>query len=365
MEKRLSRKEFAKQEVKKVFSLNPTNRPWSVPLLASLCIGLPLFIGLWTGNLRSALTVSTAGLVILYMPTNANFVARMAKLLICSFGFIISYGIGISLSFNPVVLCVAFGCFSAIVHWLSLFLKLSPPGNFFFIMMASTAGSLPHNIHQIPEKIGLVAIGTILACALALVYSLLKKKPDIVRETTDMLQVVSVKKYTDYVEAIIVGLFMFASILVGHLLELSNPYWVPISCIAVMQGATASHIWRRGLYRVLGTVLGMVLCWIILSTIRQPLLICVTIVALQFIIEATVTRNYALAVIFITPLTILLFEMGSPIAQNPTELILTRLTDVLIGSLIGAIGGWFMHNEKLRYQASRRIRLTKLAFRKR
>src|SRR5690606_604359 len=138
----------------------------------------------------------------------------------------------------------------------------------------------------------------------------------------------------------------------------------PISCIAVMQGATALHIWRRGFYRILGTVLGMGLCWIILSTIKHPFLICLTIVVLQFIIESTITRNYTLAVFFITPMTILLLEVGSQIAQNPTELISSRLIDVLIGSAIGAIGGWFVHNEKLRYRAVRRIRLTNIAINK-
>jgi hypothetical protein len=365
MDQPLGTKEFAKRELKRILSFNATNRPWSVPLLASLCVGLPLVVGLLIGRFHAALTVSTAGLVILYMPTNSNFVARMSKMLICSFGFMISYGIGVIFSFNFIVLCIAFGIFSAIVHWISLFFKLNPPGNFFFIMIASTAGNLPFSIDQISDRIGLIAIGTILACFLALVYSITKKTPGLAKETTDILHVVRIKRYADYVEAVIVGFFMFCSILAGHLLELNNPYWVPISCIAVMQGATAYHIWRRGFYRILGTVLGMGLCWIILSSIKQPLLICLAIAALQFIIEATVTRNYALAVFFITPLTILLFEAANPVAQNPTELITARLIDVMIGSFIGAVGGWFMHHEKLRYKAVRRIRIVKVAIQKR
>lgn len=359
-----NKREFAKQELKEVFNLKPTNRHWSVALLASLCVGIPLIIGLLIDDLTSGLTASLAGLVILYMPINSNFVGRMAKLLLCSFGFMVSYGIGITFSFNFLVSCIVFGVFSAIVHWITLLFKINPPGNFFFIMIASMASGIPFNLGQIPEKIGLIAMGTILACFLALVYSLIKKKPDIIKETSDILQVVSIKKYTDYVEAFIVGFFMFCSLLLGHLLELNNPYWIPISCIAVMQGATALHIWRRGFYRILGTVLGMGLCWIILTTIKHPFLICLAIVVLQFIIESTITRNYTLAVFFITPMTILLLEVGSQIAQNPTELISSRLIDVLIGSVIGAIGGWFVHNEKLRYRAVRRIRLTNIAINK-
>lgn len=364
MSSTINKKEIAKQEFKEIFRLKPSNRHWSIPVLAALCVGIPLFVGLLIDDFSSALSVSLGGLVILYMPTDSNFISRMAKLLMCSFGFMVSYGIGITFSFNPVVSCIAFGIFSAVIHWILLFFKIRPPGNFFFIMLASVASGIPFNIGQIPAGIGLVAMGTILACFLALVCSLILKKPDIIQESRDILNKVSAKKDTDYVEAFIVGFFMFCSMLIGHVFEFQNPYWIPISCIAVMQGATAFHIWRRGFYRIIGTILGMVLCWVILSTLKEPLGLCLAIIVLQFIIESTVTRNYTLAVLFITPLTILLSEAASPSIEMPTELITSRLVDVLIGSFLGAIGGWVIHHQKLRYLAVRRIRITRWAIRK-
>ena len=35
----------------------------------------------------------------------------------------------------------------------------------------------------------------------------------------------------------LIGLVMGSSLLIAYLLKLDNPYWIPISCIAVMQGA--------------------------------------------------------------------------------------------------------------------------------
>lgn len=357
-------KEFIKQELKEVFSLKSKNRPWSVPVLASLCVGIPMFVGYIIDAFSSALTVSFAGLVILYMPINSNFVARMSKMLICSFAFLVSYGIGIVFSFNPIISCIVFGVFSAIIHWLSLWLRMGPPGNFFFIMFMALASGMPFDLEKIPERIGLVSIGTMLACFLALVYSLIIRKPDIIKETSGLLKEIRFQKDTDYAESFIVGVFMFCSLLIGHLSGLDKPYWIPISCLAVMQGATTHHIWRRGFYRILGTILGMGLCWIILSTLNDPLGICIAIVILQFIIESTVTRNYTLAVLFITPLTLLLAEAANPLAQSPTELITSRLIDVLIGSLIGAIGGWFVYHEKSRHHVVKIIRITKLVIKK-
>ncbi len=359
MSRSILKKEFAKQELKELFMLKPVNRHWSVPLLAALCVGTPLFIGLLLEEFASALTVSLAGLVILYMPTHSNSVARMATLLICSFGFMVSYGLGVTFSFNPIISSVSFGIFSIIIHWISLLFKVKAPGNFFFIMLASMASGLPFSLEQIPQRIGLIAMGTMLACFFALVYSLIIKKPNILNETKYILDNVSLQKEANYVEAFIVGVFMFLSLLIGHLFALKNPYWIPISCLAVMQGATTYHIWRRGLYRIIGTVLGMALCWLILTNIKSPLGICIAIVLLQFSIESLITRNYTWAVLFITPMTILLSEVGSPIADVPTELIKSRLMDVCIGSILGAAGGWFLYHENLRNQAVKGIRLTR------
>lgn len=357
-------KEIVKQEIRGVFRLNSHKRHWSIPVLAALCVGIPLFVGLIIGNFSSALSVSLGGLVILYMPSNSNFVGSMTKLLLCSFGFMISYGIGVTFSFNPIISCITFGVFSAVIHWVLLLFRVKPPGSFFFIMLASMASGLPFNIGLIPEKIGLVAMGSLLACFLALICNLILKKPDLIKESKEIINEVIIKKDSDYVEAFIVGIFMFCSMLIGHVLEFKNPYWIPISCLAVMQGATTFHIWRRGGYRILGTALGMVLCWGILLVLKEPFEICLAIIVLQFIIESIVTRNYTLAVLFITPMTILLSEAGSPSVEMPTELLVSRLIDVLIGSCLGAFGGWVIYHEKLKNRAIRNIRITRWIIKK-
>ena len=68
---------------------------------------------------------------------------------------------------------------------------------------------------------------------------------------------------------------------------------------------------------------------------------------MQIIVELLITRHYGLAVIFLTPMGILLAETGSPISLEPTQLIIMRLTEIIIGSLLGAICGWFLYNEKV------------------
>lgn len=347
-------KEILVQEWSYLFKLKQTERLWHVPFLAALCVGIPLLTGIYLNQLKPALLSSLAGLVILYIP-NSSLANRMITLLVCSFGFMVSYTVGICFSFHFILSSIVFGIFTFAVHWLALYFKAKPPGSFFFIMIASMASCQPFDPTMISQKIGLVGLGTMTACLLALLYSLLMLKKQPTQTTT--LSVTFVRnKYADVVEALILGLFMMASLLIGHLLKLQNPYWVPISCLAVMQGATLHTIWQRGFHRILGTFIGLGLAWLVLSLNKTPLSICLTIMASQFIVEMLVTRHYALTVIFITPMTILLAEANGSMIQNPDQLIYIRFWDISIGSLIGIVGGWFMHHEKIRYHAALQLR---------
>jgi len=72
-----------------LFELKETERLWHIPVLASLCSGIPLLVGLYFNHFNEGLLASTAGLVILYLPM-AGVAERMITLLSCSFGLMIS-----------------------------------------------------------------------------------------------------------------------------------------------------------------------------------------------------------------------------------------------------------------------------------
>jgi hypothetical protein len=353
-------KEIVAQEIKVFFRLKQTERLWHIPVLASLCVGIPLLVGLYFGNLKSGLIASMAGLVILYLPTTSTIANRMTYLLISSFMFMISYGIGLIFSVHPLASAIVLGLFSATVHWVTLYFKTRPPGSFFFIMIASMSSCMPYNLHLIPERVGLMGMGTMLACFLALIYCFLTLKTYPEQKVNSVSTEIRKKKYVNMVEAVIIGVFMFGSLLIGGLLKLQNPYWVPVSCAAVMQGASLYHIWQRVFHRILGTFIGFGLCWALLSINKAPLGICISIMALQFIIEMLIVRHYALAVIFITPLTILLTEAANPLIQDPNMLVYVRFWDISLGSILGLIGGWVLYHEKIRYHAVKRIRKTRV-----
>lgn len=352
-------------EIKLFFHVKESDRPWHLAFLAAISIGIPLLVGVYFDNMKMGLLASVPGLVVLYVPSSKSLVTRMATMLICSFGFMFCYTLGLFFNGNFLISTLFLGVFSVIIHWVNLYVRTKPPGSFFFILLAALSSNMPHNLKEIPERVGLIAMGTMLSCCLALAYSILIRKKDTKHEPSLMSSLLERNSDQDLIEALIVGGFMFGSMLIGHLLQLQNPYWIPISCLAVMQGVSLYHVWRRVIYRITGTFLGLGLCWIILSVVKTPLSICLVIIVFQFIIEVLVVRNYAFAVIFITPMTILLAEAASPSIHKPDVLILARFIDISVGSLLGAIGGWFLYNEKMRYYTTSTIRKARWVIKKR
>jgi uncharacterized membrane protein YccC len=78
-----------------------------------------------------------------------------------------------------------------------------------------------------------------------------------------------------------------------------------------------------------------------------------------------VVRNYGIAIIFISILTIFLAESGNRLTTDPTGLISARFFDILTGSIIGAMGGWVLYNERIHYNAKRQVRKAKVALARR
>lgn len=344
------------KELKSFFELKKTERLWHIPVLASLCVGIPLLIGYFTNRLEYGLLASTSGLVILHLPTT-TVARRMITLLACSFGFMISYTIGLIFSFNPIISALVIGIFSVAVHWIVRYFEMKPPSSFFFIMLASVASCMPFDPVQIPTRVGLVGMGAMLACLLAFVYSLY-----ITQKYPPKDEVITVKKvnFSNFVESLIIGAFMALSLLVGHLLKLQNPYWLPISCAAVLQGMSLHQVWQRSVQRILGTFVGLGLTWLLLKLQMNELGICLSIMGLQFMIEMLIVRHYGLAVIFMTPLTIFLAEASHAMSISPDTLIQARWLDITLGSIIGGIAAFFLYHRKIRARTEQQIRKTGL-----
>ena len=340
------------QDVMSLLAWKPSTRPWHIPFLASLCVGFPALLGVYFGHFGSGILASIGAMVILYMP-HTSIPHRMVTLAVCSLGLTASFALGVSTSFNPYVSAIVLGLTTTLVTLITRFYALPPPGSFFFILVAAVAGTVPFDRASIPAHVGLFVLGGIQACLLAFLYSLL-----VARKAASTTASTPLERRADGIipDSVVIGLFVGGSLLLAQFLGLNNPYWVPISCAAIMQGASFRAVWHRKIHRIIGTAIGMGLAWVIFSLPLSPWELVGVIMALNFMVEFLVVRNYGLAVIFITPLTVLLAE-ASTVALPPAQLVLARMSDIVLGSVIGFIGGVILHHpEILAYLEARKAR---------
>lgn len=330
-----------KQSLADLFSLNETHQPWHLPLLAAVCVGIPGAIGVSLNNFADAMYACFAALVVLYLPAT-DLAHRMTTLAVCAFGFTVSFTLGALAAVNSGLFIVVLTLVSWLVIVICRYFRVPPPGSFFFIMLLIIAGAHPFELASIPHKTGLVALGAMLTCFCAFLYSLgpgrnIAAKPVPPEQRVNAL----------ILEGLAISVCIGGSLAVAVLLGLENPYWVPISCAAILQGATFRMVWRRNVHRIVGTLVGMVLTWSLLHLHMSPWAMLACIVILQCLIEFFVPRNYGLAVIFITPLTVFFAEVNIANKAHVDWLIFSRVIDIVLGSMIGFAGGWVIHQTRL------------------
>lgn len=341
-----------RQEWLELVTIHPSDRPWQMPFAAALAIGLPLAVGAWFDRLDFGLVSSLGALVFLYLPWTALH-HRMVWLLACAFGMTACFAFGVMSHFLPLLIIPVIAVIAFLVTIICRFYRVGPPGSLFFVMAAAIGAYSPASVLDVPLKVGLLAMGSLLACMVAFTYSLAILR---VRAPEPVAPLPPFDFDFVVTDAAVIGAFVGLSLLVAQALELQRPYWVPISCLAVIQGVSMRAVWTRHLHRVIGTSLGMVLAWALLSLPLDKWGICVMVTALSFIIETAIVRHYGFATIFITPMTIFMAEAAHLGAEVPGPLIAARFIDTLIGCAIGLAGGFFLHKPRLRHAVGRQMR---------
>ncbi|MFT8350255.1 FUSC family protein [Clostridium saccharoperbutylacetonicum] len=144
-----------------------------------------------------------------------------------------------------------------------------------------------------------------------------------------------------FVNSIRYGIVLSVSAIVAFYFPFTRPYWITLSCAAVMCGSTIMATFHRAIQRSVGTIIGIVLAIAILSFQPQGFMVVVVNMCLTALIELAISRNYALAAIFITPNSILIAENSTQI-HNIGYFATARITDIIVGSAIGLIGTYII-----------------------
>jgi hypothetical protein len=323
--------------------VNPSDRPWQLPFAIALATCLPLLVGVAFGRVDYGVLSSMAGFVFLYLPETV-LQHRMMWVMTCGFGLIGSFALGLFAHFFPMLLVPFLIMVTILSSMLCRFYGFPLPGGVIFVMVAAVGAYSPTATEDIPLKVGLFAMGALLATLVAFIYSVVilrTRKPVPTPETiTDFNTVI--------MEPLVIGLFVGLSIALAQIYQLNRPYWVPVSCLAVIQGVSLRAVWTRQLHRILGTFVGLGVAWALLMLPLNAWTITLTLTALSFIVHSLVVRHYGIAMVFITPLSILMAQVTILGHGAPNEVFIARMTDTVLGSMVGFIGGAILHNARLR-----------------
>jgi hypothetical protein len=337
-------KAWVSNELQQLTTIHRSDRLWQIAFASALAIGLPLLIGAYFDHLNYGLVASLGGLSILYMP-NTPLSHRMVTMMACAFAITACYTLGvISHSFQfalaPMIIFV-----TMMVMMIVRIYMLGPPGALFFVMAAAIGAYAPVEVTHVPHMVGLISMGALLACVIAFFYSVYALRIAAPKAIASL----SAPSF-DYVvfDSVMIGLFVGLSLVLAQALQLQRPYWVPVSCLAVIQGASLRAIWNRQLHRILGTSIGMLFAWALLLLPLTKWGIAVVLMALSFIVEILIGRHYATAIVFVTPLAILLAEAGTFGQGSAANLVSARFLDTVLGCVFGLAGGACLHNSRFR-----------------
>ena len=115
----------------------------------------------------------------------------------------------------------------------------------------------------------------------------------------------------------------------------SHSYWAMIAATVPLHGAITGHGVSRGIQRILGTMGGLVIAGGLLGLGLEGMGLAAVVLVLQFLVEYFVTRHYALAQAFVTPLALLMIHAAFP--GDPWALMLERLVETVIGASVGIV----------------------------
>ena len=145
--------------------------------------------------------------------------------------------------------------------------------------------------------------------------------------------------------AIRVAVAAAAAGVIAHLVGLGHTSWAAVSAVAVLQSVNLTTTVNRGIQRALGTATGVVLGVATLAFSPSPAVAVVLVILFQVLAELTVMLNYAMALVFATPLALLLAHIGAQ--TSTTVLVRDRMLDTLLGVVVALAAALLIPNRRL------------------
>jgi uncharacterized membrane protein YccC len=119
-----------------------------------------------------------------------------------------------------------------------------------------------------------------------------------------------------------------------------------VAAIVAVTGSDTAARLTRAVHRIVGTLAGVLFTAAILAPHLPVGALIVIIGLLQFATELVVGRNYALAVLFLTPLALIMGSLAQPVSIS--VLLHDRTIETVLGAAVGVVISLVAHRPPAR-----------------
>lgn len=323
-----------------LFAFAPSRGPrWQLALQAALGISVPIAVMTVAGQPALGYLAASGAFTVLHF--GALPVVERARLLpVVAGALIAAAAVGVVFSGALWLASAGLVLVAVVSAALAFGFRLGPPGPLFFVL---TFGLAAH-------VVGSGAIGGwvyLAAFASGCLFSYLLSLTPLVlprvraRSARPLREILPGPELTADGRMLLlrVALVALLGVLLGLVIDPTRTYWVVGSGIAVIGIAAARRAaFERGLHRMLGTVVGAGVYALLVLLHPSGLLLALLLGVLQFTVEIIVVRHYALALVFITPMVLLLAGAATGTIGS-LDIAFERVVDTLVGAALGAASG--------------------------
>ncbi|MFJ6678031.1 FUSC family protein [Microbacterium sp. NPDC091382] len=315
-----------------VIRVAPYDRDHTVAIRAAISVGVPLLV-LWaTGRLDLSIYASFGAFAALYGRTDpigdrVRMQAAAGAVLVAA--MLIGTATSVADLAAPWAIVIV-SAVASVVTLVAYAAQWHPPGALFIVFAAGATASVPADAARLIDVLAIGLAAVIFSILVTLVHGAVSVRgiPPLSR-TKNGIPVGAVAGEM----AITVAVATLLGGVAGFVLLDSHWYWAMVGAVAAVSGPHVKARVIRGIQRLIGTVLGVLVAAAILALGVPPLGVILIAVALQATAELFVGRNYAIAMVFITPLALLMVQLAAPTTVS------VLLSDRLLETLIGIVAG--------------------------
>ena len=200
-----------------------------------------------------------------------------------------------------------------------------PPGPLFLVFAFGAVSSVPHSLGDVPVALAVAGSSALFAWLLGNAHGLLRGAPSRPSQRRPAHAGTAVRAAV----AILLAGSAATAAGIGH------PYWAMVAAVAPLGAPGATHQVVRAGQRIVGTLAGLATAAAVLALGLEPVPVVLAVAVLQVVTELLIGRNYAVALLFITPMALLMGQIAAPRPMG--LLLLDRGSETVIGACVALV----------------------------